>query len=191
MATATTLATTATPLAPTATSWTLDAAHSAVEFSVRHLMIATARGRFAGVSGPVVLDDGADGLGTIDIVIDAASVDTREPQRDAHLRSADFFDVEHYPSITYRSRRIERLSADRYRAAGELTIRGITRPVGLDIEATGEVTDPWGRQRAGFSATARINRKDFGLTWNQLLEAGGVAVGDEVKISIDVELVRD
>ena len=173
------------------TTWSIDPAHSSVEFAVRHLMIATARGRFAAVTGTVLLDDTEPANSAIDIAIDAASIDTREPQRDAHLRSADFFDVERFPVITFRSTQIERRSDDEYRATGDLTIHGVTRPVVLDISGHGQVTDPWGKLRAGFSATTRINRKDFGLTWNQLLEAGGVAVGDEVRISIDVELVKN
>jgi polyisoprenoid-binding protein YceI len=175
----------------TRTTWTIDAAHSNVEFSVRHLMIATARGRFAGVTGTVDLDEEDPSRSSIDVTIDAATVDTREAQRDTHLRSADFFDVEHYPVITFKTSKVERFLEDRYKAVGELTIRGVSRPVVLDITAEGRTRDPWGNDRAGFSATTKIKRSDFGLTWNQILEAGGVAVGDEVKISIDAELVRD
>jgi polyisoprenoid-binding protein YceI len=182
--------TTAAVATPTTTNWTLDATHSNVEFSVRHLMIATARGRFSGVTGAVVLDEENPAQSSIDVTIDASTVDTREPQRDTHLRSADFFDAEHYPVIVFNSRKVERLSEERYRAIGQLTIRGVSRPVVLDITAEGRTKDPWGHERAGFSATAKIKRSDFGLTWNQILEAGGVAVGDEVRISVDAELVK-
>lgn len=180
-------------LTPTTSTWTLDATHSNVEFAVRHMMIATARGRLAGVSGTVTLDESDPSAGSIDVTIDAASIDTRESQRDAHLRSADFLDVEHFPTITFRSTRIEPVvdaRHDRYRALGDLTIRDVTRPVVLDVAAEGRTTDPWGNERLGFSAATAIKRSDFGLTWNQILEAGGVAVGDDVKITIDVELVK-
>jgi polyisoprenoid-binding protein YceI len=185
MATATATATAAT----TATTWAIDAAHTSVEFSVRHLMIATVKGRFGSVSGTVVSDDDP-AQAQADITIDATSIDTREPQRDAHLRSADFFDVEKFPTITFKSRRVTGVSGDSFKLVGDLTIRGITREVVLDVEANGRATDPWGGQRAGFSATGRIKRSDFGLTWNQALETGGVLVGDDIKIAIDAELVR-
>ena len=126
----------------------------------------------------------------MDIEISVASIDTREAQRDAHLRSADFFDAEHFPTITFKSRRIENVKGDSFTLAGDLAIRGVTRPVVLDVTSEGRGKDPWGGERAGFSATTKIKRSDFGLTWNQLLETGGVAVGDDVKISIDVELVK-
>jgi polyisoprenoid-binding protein YceI len=176
--------------APARTTWTIDAAHTNVEFSVRHLMIATVKGRFADVQGTVTMDE-ADPTGTeIDVTIGAASIDTRVPQRDEHLRSADFFDVASYPTLTFRSRSVRR-EGDTFKVTGELTIRGVTRDVVLDVVSQGRQADPWGRQRAGFEATARIKRSDFGLTWNQALEAGGVMVGDEVKISVDVELVGE
>ena len=177
-------------LTPTTTTWTVDAIHSNVEFAVRHMMIATARGRLAGVSGTVTLDEADAAAGSIAISIDAASIDTREAQRDAHLRSADFLDVEHFPTITFRSKRIEPVADGRFKASGDLTIRDVTRPVVLDVAAEGRTTDPWGNERLGFSATTAIKRSQFGLTWNQILEAGGVAVGDDVKITIDVELVK-
>jgi polyisoprenoid-binding protein YceI len=171
------------------TTWSIDATHSGVEFSVRHLMIATVRGRFSGVTGTVILDPDL-AASQVDITIDAASIDTRQDQRDAHLRSADFFDVERFPTLTYKSRRITNVKGDLFKVIGDLTIRGVSREVVLDVTSHGTQADPWGGQRAGFEASATIKRSDFGLTWNQVLEAGGVAVGDDVKIRIDVELVK-
>jgi polyisoprenoid-binding protein YceI len=171
------------------TIWSIDPAHSHVEFAVRHLMISTVKGRFTDVSGVVTSHDDP-AKGAVDIEIGVASIDTREAQRDAHLRSADFFDAENFPTITFKSRRIENVKGDSFTIAGDLAIRGVTRPVVLDVTSEGRGKDPWGGERAGFSATTKIKRSEFGLTWNQLLETGGVAVGDDVKISIDVELVR-
>jgi polyisoprenoid-binding protein YceI len=181
---------TASSHVPTLTTWNVDASHSHVEFAVRHLMITTVRGRFADVRGTLRVDDIDLTTAEVDVSIGTASIDTREPQRDAHLRSADFFDVENFPEIRFRSTRVDHVSADRYRVTGALTIRGVTHDVVLDTTAEGRGKDPWGGERLGFSATTRINRSAFGLTWNQLLEAGGVAVGDEIKITIDVELIK-
>jgi polyisoprenoid-binding protein YceI len=164
--------------------------HTAVEFAVRHLMIATVKGRFSGVAGTVTSNGGDPAEGEVDATIDARSIDTRDARRDEHLRSADFFDVEKYPTITFRSRRIEDVRGDRFTLVGDLTMHGVTREVVLDVTSHGRAKDPWGGERAGFSATTKVKRGDFGLTWNQLLETGGVAVGDEIKISIDVELVK-
>jgi polyisoprenoid-binding protein YceI len=175
--------------APARTAWTIDAAHSHVEFSVRHLMIATVKGRFGDVQGTIVLDDAAPAQSTIDVTIGAASIDTRMPQRDEHLRSADFFDVATFPTLTFKSRRVETVG-DQFKVTGDLTIRGVTREVVLDVTPTGRQADPWGGQRAGFEATTKIKRSQFGLTWNQALETGGVMVGDDVKIAIDAELVQ-
>lgn len=170
-------------------TWAIDASHSNVEFAVKHLMIATVKGRFADVSGTVRLDDEQPARSAVEVKIGAASIDTRQPDRDAHLRSADFFDVERHPAITFTSTRVAK-DGDEYRVDGDLTIRGITRPVSLRVSEEGRTRDPWGGERVGFSATAKINRKDFGLTWNQVLETGGIAVGDEVKIALDVEVVK-
>jgi len=175
--------TTATP-----TSWTIDPAHANIEFGVRHLMISTVKGRFTGISGTIAAGERGFADARIDVTIDAKTIDTREPQRDAHLRSADFFDVEKFPTITFHSRRIDAHGAD-YRIAGDLTMHGVTREVVFDATEEGRGRDPWGNERAGFAARARLNRRDFGLTWNAALETGGVLVGDEVKISIDLELV--
>lgn len=179
-----------TVTAPSVATWKIDPAHTNVEFSVRHLMITTVKGRFADVNGTVKTDDGDPARGEVDVTIAVASIDTREAQRDTHLRSADFFDAEHFPTLTFRSTRVESSRGDGLRLVGNLTIRGVTREVALDVTSEGRVTDPWGGERAGFTASTTIKRSDFGLTWNQVLEAGGVAVGDEVKITIDAELVR-
>ena len=181
-----------TTSAPTAalTQWNVDPAHSHVEFSVRHLMIATVRGRFGIVRGSVHSTDADPAKGRAEIEIDADSIDTRESQRDAHLRSADFFDVEKFPKITFHSTRVTDVQGDSFKLVGDLTIRGVSREVVLDVTSEGRNRDPWGGERAGFSATTKIKRSDFGLTWNQVLETGGVVVGDDIKISLDVELVK-
>jgi polyisoprenoid-binding protein YceI len=175
--------------APAVTSWKIDAAHTEAAFAVKHLMISTARGRFADVAGRVEFDPANPSAGSADITIGVASIDTREPQRDAHLRSADFFDAEKFPVITFKSRRIESVSGAAFTLVGDLTIKDVTREVALGVETHGLQTDPWGGQRAGFSAKTTINRKDFGLTYNQVLEAGGLLIGEDVKITLDVELV--
>ena len=174
----------------TATStWTIDPAHSAVEFGVRHMMISTVRGRFAKVTGTLVLDEEDVTRSKVEVEIDADSIDTREEKRDAHLRSADFFEVEKYPRLTFVSRRVER-SGDGLKVRGDLTIRDTTKEVVLDVEDLGRVKDPWGGDRASFSATGKLQRSEYGLQWNQALEAGGVMVSDEVKLIIEAQLVR-
>jgi polyisoprenoid-binding protein YceI len=180
--------TTTTP-AQTLTTWSIDPAHSSIEFAVRHLMISTVKGRFTEVTGSVTSDDAELSSGRVDISIGVASIDTREAQRDAHLRSADFFDAENFPALTFRSTRVEG-SGDSFKLIGDLSIRGVSRQVVLDVTSEGRGKDPWGGERAGFSGNTKIKRSDFGLTWNQLLETGGVAVSDDVRISIDVELVK-
>ena len=174
----------------TTTTWQIDPTHSHVEFAVKHLMIATVKGRFADVQGSIVANDDNPNDARIDVTIAAASIDTRQDQRDAHLRSPDFLDVERFPTITFRSKRIEARKGDEFRIVGDLTIRDTTREVTLDAEHTGRARDPWGNERAAFTATTKVNRKEYGLTWNQALEAGGVLVGDDLKITIDVELVK-
>ena len=179
----------ATVAVKTRSTWTIDPAHTSVEFAVRHLMISTVRGRFAELGGNAELDDERPELSTVDLTINAASIDTRQADRDAHLRSADFFDVEHFPTMRFTSTRIERAS-EGYRVEGDLTIRGVTRQVTLSVNEEGRTRDPWGNVRVGYSVTAKINRRDFGLTWNQALETGGFVVGEEVRITADVELVQ-
>jgi polyisoprenoid-binding protein YceI len=174
----------------TPTTWKIDAAHSHVEFAVRHLMISTAKGRFGGVEGTVRLDEANPSLAEVDVRIDAATIDTREAQRDAHLRSADFFDVEQFPYITFKATRAIERRGPEFKLAGDLTLHGVTREVVLDVVEEGRATDPWGGERQGFSATTRVKRSDFGLKWNQALETGGVVVSDEVKISLELELIK-
>jgi polyisoprenoid-binding protein YceI len=172
-------------------SWQIDPAHSHVEFAVRHLMISTVKGAFGDVRGTVWVDESDVQTVLVDITIQVASIDTRQEQRDAHLRSADFFDAARFPTITFRSRMVEGNHHDKeFRLVGDLTIRDVTREVVLDVSAEGSLTDPWGAERAGFSAHGKIDRTDFGLTWNQALETGGVLVSNEVKISVEVELIR-
>ncbi|MGE0869469.1 MAG: YceI family protein [Kofleriaceae bacterium] len=174
----------------TATSWEIDHGHSSVNFTVRHLMVSKVHGRFARWTGVLELDPEDITRSSVDVTIDATSVETKEERRDAHLRSADFLDVENFPTLTFRSTAVERVSDDELAVTGDLTIHGVTRSVKLAVEVGGEVKDPWGGTRAGFSAKTMISRKDYGLTWNALLEAGGVAVADRVDIGIEIEAVK-
>ncbi len=170
--------------------WVLDTSHTTVEFTARHLMVAKVKGRFAEFEGRLnVADDPR--ASTVDVTIKTASVDTREEQRDAHLRSGDFFDAERYPEMVFRGTGVTHVGGAQWQIAGELTIKDVTRPVTLDAEFQGGVTDPWGKQRVVFSAETRVKREDYGLTWNVALEAGGVLVGSEIKIGIEVEAVRE
>jgi polyisoprenoid-binding protein YceI len=173
------------------TTWQVDPSHTHLEFAVRHLMIATVRGRFSDVAGTVIVPGDDFSRAQVEATVRVASIDTREPQRDGHLKSSDFFDVEKHPTMTFRSRRVERTSggADRYRLVGDFTLHGVTKEILLEATLEGLAKDPYGNERAGFSAKGTINRKDFGLAWNQVLETGGVLVGDEVKIAIDAEIV--
>jgi polyisoprenoid-binding protein YceI len=171
-------------------TWTVDGAHAEVGFAVKHLMIATVRGRFGAVTGTIDFDEAHPLSSTIDVTVDVSSIDTRQEQRDNHLRSPDFFDVANFPTMHFVSTAIAGDLDGAFRVTGDLTIRGVTKPVTLDVTAEGRVRDPWGNDRAGFSAAGKISRGAFGLTWNQMLEAGGVTVSDEVKLVIDVELVR-
>lgn len=181
--------TTATVTAP-ATTWTIDPSHSEVGFAVKHLMISTVRGRFAGVTGSIAFVEGDFSQARAEVTIDAASIDTREDKRDAHLRSGDFFDVEKFPSLTFKSRRVQAISGDTFQLVGDLTIKDVTQEVVLDVEFEGAQKDPWGNQKSAFTATSKISRSAFGLTWNAALETGGVLVGDDVKISLDVQLLK-
>jgi len=171
------------------TTWKLDPTHTIVEFSAKHLMITTVKGRFADVEGFINIDEKTPKNSSVEATLKAASIDTRTDQPDQHLRSGDFLHAEQYPEIKFRSTRIE---GDRkeFKLTGDLTIRDVTRPVTLDVQFEGQTKDPWGSERVGFSASGKIDRRDFGLTWNQALEAGGVVVGNEIKIGIEVEAVK-
>jgi polyisoprenoid-binding protein YceI len=171
-------------------NWNLDTAHSGINFSVRHMVVSKVRGRFTKFNGTVSLDEGDLTRSTVEATVDASSIDTGTAQRDDHLRSADFFDVERFPELRFRSTRIEKLGGDRYRLVGDLTIRDVTRPIELDAEYGGRGKDPWGNERVGFTARASLDRKDFGLKWNQVLETGGVLVSDRVDIELEVQAVR-
>ena len=178
-----------TATAPTVTTWDIDTSHSSVGFNVRHLVISKTHGRFTRWNGSITLDEANLANSRVEVNIDADSIDTNEPQRDAHLRSADFFDVEKNPKLTFVSTQITPGAGGEFRIAGDLTIAGITRPVVLEAESLGRTADPWGGQRAGFSAKTTIDRRDFGLTWNQALEAGGVLVSDKVDIEVEAQVV--
>jgi len=168
--------------------YTIDPAHTTAEFVVRHMMIAKVRGRFTSVKGTIEVPEGGNVPSAIEANVETASIDTREPDRDTHLRSADFFDAEKYGQITFRSTAIDGTDAS-FTVRGDLTIHGVTRPIKLAATFEGRGTDPWGNERIGYEAHAKISRKDFGLNWNQALEAGGVLVGDEVKIEINAEAI--
>jgi polyisoprenoid-binding protein YceI len=169
--------------------WDIDVGHSAIHFWVRHMVISKVHGRFAKWSGAVQLDAADLTRSTVDVRIDAASIDTQVADRDAHLRSADFLDVARYPEIAFRSKRIEKAGAG-YRVVGDLSLHGVVREVTLEAEYAGTGRDPWGNERAGFSAKAALDRRDFGLVWNAALEAGGVLVGEKVEIALELEAVR-
>lgn len=174
-----------------AINYTIDPAHSSAQFSVRHMMISNVKGEFGKVSGSVVYDANNLDISKIEAVIDVESINTREPQRDAHLKSADFFDAAQFPNMTFRSAEA-RKAGDGLEVRGDLTIRGVAREVVLHLdEPPYETKDPWGNLRIGASATAKLNRKDWGLEWNQVLETGGVMVGNEVKITLDIEAVKN
>jgi polyisoprenoid-binding protein YceI len=174
-----------------AQTWKFDTAHSTVGFWVRHLMVTKVHGAFTKWSGTLELDDQDPVRSHLEVQIDAASIDTKEPQRDGHLRSPDFFDVEKYPNITFKSTGVERAGEGHYHVTGDLTIRGVTHPVKLDVEDGGRAKHPMaGDHRAGFSAHGSIKRSEFGLTWNAALEAGGVAVSDKVEINLEVQAFR-
>lgn len=170
--------------------WTIDPAHSRIEFLVRHMMISKVRGVFDQFSGTVALDEENPENTSVEVQIEAASINTRDERRDAHLRSADFFDAENYPYLTFRSKDVKRLGETVARMTGDLTIRGITHVVVMDVEFNGLARSPWGTESAGFTAHTKINRKDWDLTWNQALETGGVLVGDDIEINIELELIK-
>jgi polyisoprenoid-binding protein YceI len=170
--------------------WQLDKAHSDIQFAVRHMMISTVRGRFEEFDGTFEVNEADPIQSKIEVVIQAASINTKEPQRDADLRSPNFLEVEKYPTLTFKSTRIEKIDDAHARIIGDLTIKDITKEVVLDVEYAGQAKSPWGTVSAGFTATTQIDRKDWGLTYNAVLETGGVLVGDEVKITIELELIK-
>ena len=175
------------------TTWNIDAAHSTVEFSAKHMMITTVKGRIADVKGAITVDQQRPDASVVEVELAAASIDTRADQRDQHLRSPDFLDVEKFPVITFRSRRIEGARAEEgktFRVTGDLTIHGVTREVTLDATYEGRGRDPWGGERVSFSADTKIDRREFGLVWNAALETGGVLVSNEIKIHVEAQAVR-
>ena len=171
-------------------SWQLDYTHSHIQFSVRHMMISKVKGEFEKFEGTVNFDEANPTNTTVNVTVDLNSINTREEKRDGHLRSADFFDVENYPSMTFVSKRVEKTGENSGKLIGDLTLRGITKEVTLNVEYAGQAKSPWGTTSAGFTASGKINRKEFGLSWNAALETGGVLVGEDVEISIEVELVK-
>jgi polyisoprenoid-binding protein YceI len=173
-----------------ADTWKIDPAHTTVEFSVRHMMISNVKGQFEKLSGTISANGSDPNSVQINAVIDATSINTRVEKRDAHLKSAAFLDVDKYPTITFKSTKVEPDGSNKWKVTGDLTLRGVTKPVVLEVETTAPIKDPSGKTRAGASATTKIDRKDFGVLWNKPMEAGGVLVGDEVAISIEVEAVQ-
>ena len=171
-------------------SWQIDPAHSQIQFSVRHMMISNVRGRFENFTGAIEFEEKDPTRSLVEVQIETASINTRETQRDSHLKSPDFLNAEKYPYLSFKSKRIEKIDDSHGRVIGDLTIRDVTKEVALDVEYAGQAKSPWGTVSAGFSATAKINRKDWGLTYNQVLETGGVMVGDVVNITIDSEIVK-
>jgi polyisoprenoid-binding protein YceI len=183
------MSTLATPR--TTTTWNIDAAHSVAEFKVKHMMISNVKGQFAKVSGTLHLDESELANSRVEAVIEASSIETRDPQRDAHLKSPDFFHVEKFPTLSFKSSRISLVRDGELSVVGDLTIRDVTRKVTFAVEGpTPPAKDPWGNTRVAVSATTKINRKDFGLIWNAALETGGILVGDEVTITLDVQFVK-
>lgn len=178
--------------APTSTStWNIDPVHSVAEFKVKHMMISNVKGQFPAIQGTLTFNEQSVTESRVDVTIDAASINTREAQRDAHLKSADFFDVEKFPALTFKSTKVTPVGEGELSVAGNLTIHGITRPVVFDVEGpTPPAKDPWGNSRIAVSATTKINRKDFGLTWNAALETGGILVGEDVTITLDVQFIK-
>ncbi len=173
------------------TTWNFDPAHTTAEFKVRHMMITNVKGQFRPVKGVVTLNESDISKSHVQATIDATTIDTREPDRDTHLKSADFLDVEKFPTLTFASTRVSRAGDGEVEVEGDLTIHGVTRKVTFSVEGpTPPGKDPWGNTRIGFSATTKINRKDFGLNWNAALETGGILVGDEVTITLDVEALK-
>jgi polyisoprenoid-binding protein YceI len=183
---------TTTPAPASLITWNLDPAHSAAEFKVKHMMISNVKGTFTGLSGGLVSQDHTDlTKSSVEASIPVATLNTGDPQRDGHLKSADFLDVEKFPTMTFKSNQIERSHVDGFQVTGDLTLHGITHLVTLTVEGVSQpAKDPWGNTRIGLSATTKIKRKDFGLTWNSPLESGGVLVGEDVHITLDVQFIK-
>lgn len=171
-------------------TWQVDPVHSCIHFSIRHFVVSKIHGRFTKWGGTLHLDEASPAASQVEIHIDVDSIDTNDPKRDAHIKGADFFDVAQYPEIIFKSTHVASAGKDRYRVEGNLTLRGVTKPMVFDVESGGTVKDPWGNNRGGFSLNGSLNRKDFGLSFNQTLEGGGPALGDTVDFSIDVEAVK-
>ncbi len=184
------MATQITALSTGKTTWQIDPAHSLIEFGIKHMMFTTVKGRFTEVRGTIDIDEGDVANSSVQVEIDIESIDTRSEQRDAHLRSADFFDAQTYPTMTFQSTRVEPVGEDRLKVVGDLTIHGVTRQVVLNTQINGRGTNPWGQEVVGLTAETKINRKDFGLTWNAPIEAGGWLVGDDVKIALEIQATR-
>ncbi|HUV71105.1 MAG TPA: YceI family protein [Terracidiphilus sp.] len=175
----------------TVTTWNIDPAHSAAEFKVKHMMISNVKGKFTGLTGVLNLDEADVMKSSIEASIPVGTVSTGEDQRDGHLKSADFFDVEKFPAMTFKSNKVARVSEGELAVSGDLTLHGVSKAVTFAVEGPSEpAKDPWGNLRVGLSATAKINRKDFGLTWNSALETGGVLVGEDIAITLDVEFIK-
>jgi polyisoprenoid-binding protein YceI len=173
------------------TTWEVDASHSTVQFSVRHMMVSTVRGQFSGVTGTLILDEGNLAKSKVDVSIDATTINTREEKRDEHLRSADFFDVANHPKVTFASTKVTPKGDGKLAVEGDLTLHGVTKRVLLDVEGpTPAFKNPWGKLVRGVSAQTKINRKDWGLGWNVALETGGILVGEEVTLHLDIELTK-
>jgi polyisoprenoid-binding protein YceI len=171
-------------------SWTTDPMHTQVEFSAKHMGIMTVRGAFTGLSTEITFNEDDFTASSVAATIDASTLSTHDDQRDGHLKSPDFLDVEHFPTITFKSTRIEHAAHDQYTMTGDLTIKGVTRPLSLDVVYSGQAKDPMGNMHAGFSAYTTISRKDWGLTWNMALETGGLLVGDQIKIALEIEALK-
>lgn len=175
----------------TLSKWTVDPTHSSIDFSVKHMMISKVKGTFKNFNADITADASDLTTATIDFRIDISSVDTRNEDRDGHLKSGDFFDTENHPHMTFKSTEITRKSADEYNVNGDLTLRGVTKPVTFTATFEGEGKDPWGNHKAGFTAEGKINRKDFGLTYNSTLETGGVLIGEEVKVNVELQAAKE
>ena len=182
---------TTTSVPSSVVTWKLDPAHSAAEFKVKHMMISNVKGSFSGLNGTLTEDTADPSRSRVEATIDVASLNTGDAQRDGHLKSADFFEAEKYPQMTFRSTKVERKGEGEYRVTGDLTLHGVTKPVTFNVDGPSSPgKDPWGNTRIGLSATTKINRKDFGLNWNAALETGGILVGEDVPITLDVQFIK-